>query len=957
MFGGYIMGVGLTGVETPFDGEKWSYMERREKTIPFQIAPDQKIKVFISSICGIEKYDTVRAELKNVIEATELADVYLFERKDAATLPAEAHYSLALEDSDICIFLIDNADGIKSGVQAEIDIVKKKNIKALYYFCDENSTKKTALEQSLMGASFAKSKTIHKFKDLSREGAYALINDIITVYHYYCKDKIALNPIADGNELQHISIAGTEKMQVPTVPKIVLKNVEKCKEYILNFTTGHSVFGIPDELEESSEIDDWCVQFFSILFEGQSIKNYNTGMFLEILKKHQTEKHHRVVQMRWQAIQSYFLGDVATCVESLENVLKFAKESNQPAWIIKDILVDLRNQCLLRDTIENYYSESEAQKELCESNEEVYYPILDRINESLYEKYIESLYDEKMKSPYTMTFGNDLEQYGKLLASAYIVSMYNGSLTHIILLYKKIRDFLFFLNSKYDDWNLRRDLLKLAIYEGKEKEIKGIQDSYPEVLNNLNAMDALTIMKFCDNHPVKHERFISRLWAFGTVGYYLSNKDYGVYETLLLDEIKEWLNDSKAIIFIGKNIFSSLSGVAYRMSQDALAEICCMFIDKHYSRWFTDMFNFIANRIDLRKMCTGSSERLIKCIIKLFDDDNQRVHIKSTPHFLYILRNQSREVTEDLDKKVAEYFPEYFNGDYKLKTMKKEVQDLSKFLIKYVQRIQHSNDTQGKNGIYFGHGSRDIAVVRSILHTNDINFDEEIMDTVISTVAYTLLVSKEEISTKLDAVSLLICIIVKYTDDYKRNFHIFKELHDKKDNIKIADNNFMSSNIDSISLDIGLQFLFSAMDIDTYFEILELMPYIQNDIPTTISVTRMIAEYLEVKDDVVLPKKIEAIVLQNVLQWLCSSQLDIRWNATRILLKMVRNPENSGVVNHQLTSLVDSGNVYTKNLIMRNIFKENGIWVETRNHIISKCENDASYIVRMVCEEVKNDHI
>ena len=39
-------------------------------------------------------------------------------------MPAGNHYTWALEDSDICIFLIDNTDGIKPGVQAEIDTVK-----------------------------------------------------------------------------------------------------------------------------------------------------------------------------------------------------------------------------------------------------------------------------------------------------------------------------------------------------------------------------------------------------------------------------------------------------------------------------------------------------------------------------------------------------------------------------------------------------------------------------------------------------------------------------------------------------------------------------------------------------------------------------------------------------------------------------------------------------------------
>ena len=165
------MGIRVTGISTPVGGLSWEYTKAEKQSVPLLISPGQKIKVFISSICGVEKYDKVRAELKKAIEDTQLANVYLFEGKGAASLPASAHYIWALEDSDICIFLIDNADGIRPGVQAEIDTVKKYNIKALYYFCDENQKEKTALEQSLMGAHFAKSKTVHSFSELSKDGA------------------------------------------------------------------------------------------------------------------------------------------------------------------------------------------------------------------------------------------------------------------------------------------------------------------------------------------------------------------------------------------------------------------------------------------------------------------------------------------------------------------------------------------------------------------------------------------------------------------------------------------------------------------------------------------------------------------------------------------------------------------------------------------------------------------
>lgn len=616
-------------------------------------------------------------------------------------------------------------------------------------------------------------------------------------------------------------------------------------------------------------------------------------------------------------------------------------------------MVDLRNEHWVRCTVRNEFSDIPAQKELTESNEELYYPILDRIDESLHVKYIEGLYKKKTESPYSVTLGNNFDQYGEMLASSFIVSMYNGSLTHILLIYEKIRNFVFYLSCKYDNWNFKLNLYKLAIFAGKEKEIKGIQDSYPEVLNSLTSDEAASIMDFCLNHPIKYERLSSRWLAFGAVGYFLDDKCFEYHEKSIVGEIKSWLRSEDSVLSIGQNIFKCLSGVAYRMSQDTLSEICCQFIEKHYIRWYTEMFKFIANYINLQKMSTESAQSLIEHINSILDSQKEREEINYAPVFLCVLRKQNIVLTEDMDKKVAEYFPNYYIGDYKLETTESKKQDMSVFVREYVERIRNNNETQGKNGAYFGHSVREIAIVRTILLGKEVACDSEIMDMLISTVADTLLISKEDISTKLDAIALLICIAIKYPEDYKRNQSVYEKLFDQQDAIEVADHSIISSNIDSISLKIGLQFLYNSMGKEVYNDILELMPYIQDDTATIIAVTHLIVEYLETTDTIILPTRVEAIILQNVLQWLRSEFLDIRWNATRILLTLSRNPENRGIVNHQLMTLIDCSSVYIKNLIMRHLYKMDGIFDETKDYIVSKCKHDANYVVRMVCAEVE----
>lgn len=366
-----------------------------------EISTSQKIKVSISSKCDnageTPKYNPIRAELKELIENTQLATVYTFENEGASTLSAGSHYTYALEDIDVCIFLIDNADGIPRGVQAEIDVVRKKNKMALYYFCDETTNEKTELEKGLMGAKYAKSKTVHRFADLSKNSASALLDDITLIYHYYCTQRLVELDKEKVDITGKIDVQAAENHQEIAFPKVILRNIDKCITYILKHTADYRFCRTVafEQKTQTSDLDNWGVQFLSVLLEGKSIKSFNTSMFLDILKTIQTPEYFNVVALRWKAIQSYFNGNIQECVDSLKEALDLARSTNQAAWVVNDILIDLRNQHWELASLTNTYSESEAQSALDNNTDELYYPVLDRINESLQEKYIQGLYKKK----------------------------------------------------------------------------------------------------------------------------------------------------------------------------------------------------------------------------------------------------------------------------------------------------------------------------------------------------------------------------------------------------------------------------------------------------------------------------------------------------------------------------------------------------------------------------------
>ncbi|RDU24173.1 hypothetical protein [Anaerosacchariphilus polymeriproducens] len=951
------MGIRLTGVSTPVGGFSWEYTgSSNGLPISDNTSLGYKIKVFISSICGDSgKYDKMRSELRKKIEETQLAIVYTFEGEESSTLTAKEHYTWALEESDICIFLIDNKDGVRSGVQNEIDTAQKYKIKSIYYFCDENSTEKTALEKSLMGANYAKSKTIHKFEDLCIKGAEALINDIVNVYHYYCKGKLVNRSMEVLEDINRVNIEDYEKIQNSIMPKMALKNLDKCKEYILKITVGFSSAKIMKEKVKTSELDVWGVEFIQVLFENKPIRQFNVGMYLNLLEEKQNDDFHSVVQLRWDAIQKFFSGNVEKCIESLDKALSIARNNNQPMWLIQDILIDLRNQKSVLDTMNNTFSESEAQKQLNECEEQLFYPVIDRINVSLEEKYIEGLYKKKIESPYTISLGNNFEQYGDLLASLLVVAMYNGSLTHILMLYKKIRVFLFYLTCKYEDWNLRRDLLKMAIYSGKDKEVDRILNSYPEILNNLQAQDAKDIMVFCKNNPIKHRRFIVELRAFGCVGYYLSDFEFEKYKVYIISEIEKWIYSQKPIVIIGQSIFKCLGGVAFRLEQDELAELCCSFLEKKYMRWYTDMFKFMEKYLDLNKMSQEVANRLLEYIVGTIADEKGREQISNAPFFLANFKKQNEDYTLKLDMEIESYMPDFYNNSYKLETTKDKQNVYSEFVKKNVYQIKSNNEKQGKNGTFFGHGECEIETLRAIILDEGFVCEEGMINELIPVLIDTISASKEDINTKVDAVSLLNCVLEKNPKLLKANYEELKVLCENRDSIIVEDNIFFSSNIDKVSLKIGLCLLAFTIGLDVYYDFMEALSQIQNDTATTIKVLTIIKKYYEIDKDISLPEKVEIILLQNVLQWLRNDNLDVRWNTTFILLALGKKFDNNEIIEQKLLELVNYDCVYIKNLILSQIIKNNVVAETTREYIISKCEEDPSFVVRKVCKEISSN--
>ncbi len=310
----------------------------------------EKLKVFISSKTGdaqnCTKYNLARKAIKEILEATGLFQIYLFEEAGTSSISAENHYIRNLRYADVCIFLIDNEDGVPEGVQNEVDKVLRNKIPSLYYFCDQNSKEKTSLQKSLLHPDAPKSKIIHSFEDFIERGAVDLINDILFTYKAYSSG----DTVHPSNELlvdetdDENKIVKEEKVSIPNIFLIGNKNIskEKCREYFINM-----FFESEKKQEEASshtDIDYYCSKFLQIMFEGVSYYTFEVSEYLKVLKTILPDNYFKIVKLRWKSIGEYYSNNLSESIETLRSAYKESVLDKLEEWFIQDILIDLRNQ-------------------------------------------------------------------------------------------------------------------------------------------------------------------------------------------------------------------------------------------------------------------------------------------------------------------------------------------------------------------------------------------------------------------------------------------------------------------------------------------------------------------------------------------------------------------------------------------------------------------------------------
>src|SRR5687767_2287856 len=299
---------------------------------------EEKIKVFISSKCGGERinfdelvktessdkktvadkavttnYDLVRRALKIALENTGFIETYTFEDDTASTSSSREDYLFKLDQSDVCLFLIDNFDKeISPGVLLEVERAKQTNRKSIYLFLKDRNREATSIQKNLKGPDGRHYSDIYDIREFIDAGYKAVLTDILETYQKYCRGYLSENK----KETSSVEItAASFPIDTTDIDKQIFKNLGLTKNKIVGL-----VHRTDEKNVQTSDLDKLCLDVMEFLLGERKFEDINLETLLKKLSAIQSPKLHELVSRRWDVIASFYNGDIENALSINEAV-------------------------------------------------------------------------------------------------------------------------------------------------------------------------------------------------------------------------------------------------------------------------------------------------------------------------------------------------------------------------------------------------------------------------------------------------------------------------------------------------------------------------------------------------------------------------------------------------------------------------------------------------------------
>ena len=499
---------------------------------------EHKLKVFISSKCG-GKYTAARKALKKLLEVTGLVETYVFETEPASSEDTQSAYLEYVDESNLCIFLVDNEDGVPPAVLSEEKRAKDKHLRLLYLFCDENRKDPTPMQEEIKVSLSQKYLVVHEFSDIVSKAYDSVMQDIIAVYRRkdepFSNEKSEAEPTADKylNAETH-SLMAMSFSKYSHVANVLTKSILPASR-------------LKEGTEETPLERLLSNHLQTVIFEKPFDESIIDSISSEVLKENNGEICE-ILPLRYQAQKCYYLTKYDDCLVLLQQAISIVMEKQSiPTWVANDIAIDIRH---VQERIDErniaITFENPGQKLIDMSGEPVYFPYLDRQVENMQEEIAKKYYSQLTIPPYTTNYGG-LEQIFAPLANAFCIAEIHGSIVQTELTRDRLISIYSMLCTLYENHDLLVEYIKLLIINRDSKKLDVVIRTYNQSIDILNGQDMDAIIECIRNMFDPVHQIMSKYLLVSRLGYYMSDTAYSALYKEVIEYAMRWVEDDKRI--------------------------------------------------------------------------------------------------------------------------------------------------------------------------------------------------------------------------------------------------------------------------------------------------------------------------------------------------------------------------------------------------------------------------
>ena len=896
---------------------------------------DHKLNVFISSKCG-GKYTIARRALKKLLEATGLFEIYVFEDEPASSEDTISAYLGSLDQANLCVFLIDNKDGVSPAVLSEEKRAREKHLRMLYIFCDEEKKEPTPLQEEIRQSFSQKYVVEHEFANIAGRAYDSVMQDLISVYKR--KDDRFIERNSMDESLPDKKALDIESYTLPVLKTATFPLVYRT----ISKTIDPQYYGEKDYTE--TELEKLLAEQLKVVL---CQKKYDEGLSEklcdEVVKIHNAELHE-VIKVRFAAQKCYFLAKYQEGLDFLQKALRIAMESPIiPGWLANDIAIDIRHIYGKISEQENHFLiPNPGQKLLDDSLEPVYFPYLDRQVKTMHEEIEKRYFFELTVSPYTSSFGG-LTPMFVALANAFCIAQLFGSLVQSIITLDRLISIYSMLCTIYDDHELLVEYISLLVINRDAKKLDIAIRTYNQSLDILGSPDILLVQERIKNIPDGCMSVKSQYLLMSRLGNYMNDSSYReLYRTLVCFSL-EWSKNENRMFSLSTYIFEFYKRNTIRGNSTDIIDFICAVFEEELARFYTDCFTILCN-VDFSKTTIEDQTRIKQLFI---DTIAGKITYDFTDYYGNAIIRFCKTTTqpyEDLENEVEEKYPQFYNDTFSLELSSIQHKDETIYIQSYLQEAISRNAVQGVNGTYHGYGHESFDVIKNIVMYQDVKLTRDLMQQAVDTIIATLAEEKQTAEAKLSAIKLLHVLYLRQKADLEWD-HIFVKM---AENARVYSTGYQNSLTKDANQPLAFQYdlflsHFDNIRRNSMFEkLFSLQP---NDSYNIIQFLKIINDYIDNDRGEPDSELLQAFLYYGITM-VQNKEHDVKFYATKAIIGMKNYDATKGLALMHLSQIMDTGTHVEKIAIVTRINKIKAEDNSYLSQIISKGKSDTNFLVR-----------